>query len=84
MSENPLKSVRSYLNSPIEKKKHIFFHKVSRNIVQTRYIDILIGISKLILKYRKLSIYRYFSEKNRYRIELEIADIDHHYRAVIC
>ena len=63
-----------------EKNPHCF-NEVNRNIDQTRYTDILmvnIDINFEISK--KILIYWYFLWKNnRYRIELKITDIAHHY-----
>ena len=42
------------------KKSNNFFNEIDRNIDIFRYIDIFMVISILILKYRKLSVYRYF------------------------
>ena len=56
VSEKPTKSVRWYLNSHKQKKTQ-FFLEVNWNIDQTRYIDILMVVSKLSLKYRTKSIF---------------------------
>ena len=60
------------------KKSNNFFNESDQNIDIFRYFNIFMEISILLLKYKKVSIYRFFSEKNRYRIELKIADNAHH------